>query len=93
MSEPAPVLPRRFTWLDYQTWPADERWELLGGEAYAMSPSPGIRHQELVLRLGAQLLQFFKGSRCQPYIAPLDVKEMEIITVRESLAKYGEPGA
>ena len=34
-----------FTWDDYQTWPDDQRWEIIGGEAFNMSPAPLVRHQ------------------------------------------------
>ncbi len=39
---------RTFTWSDYRSWPVDERWEIVGGEAYDMSPAPLTRHQSIV---------------------------------------------
>ena len=42
-----------YTVRDYQKWDGD--WELIGGEPYAMSPSPGISHQRLEKRV---LIQF-----------------------------------
>ena len=30
---------RRYTWTDYQTWSDDERWEIIDGVAYNMSPT------------------------------------------------------
>jgi len=45
-----------WTYADYCSWPDDERWELIDGVAYAMSPAPSRRHQELS---GALFNQFF----------------------------------
>ena len=65
---------KRYTWDDYRTWPDNERWEVIGGEAYGMSPSPTARHQAIQLRLSVGLQAFFRGKKCQVYPAPLDVK-------------------
>jgi Uma2 family endonuclease len=69
-----PAEKRRYTWQDYQSWPGDERWEILDGEAFAMSPTPTIRHQRILLRLALQMQRFFQGKPCEVIIAPLDVK-------------------
>lgn len=63
----------RFTYRDYKTWPEDERWELIDGVAYAMSPAPRRKHQTLLGSLYAQLAPFFTGKPCRPHIAPVDV--------------------
>jgi Uma2 family endonuclease len=65
---------QRFTWTDYQSWPDDERWELIGGVAFAMSPAPTTSHQSVVLRLGSRLEASLVGKPCQPFIAPVDVR-------------------
>ena len=62
-----------FTYNDYLRWPDDERWEIIGGEAYAMTPAPSIRHQEISLYLSGQFANFFKGRDCKPFHAPTDV--------------------
>jgi Uma2 family endonuclease len=41
----------KFTYKDYKTWPEGERWELIEGQAFAMSPAPTRRHQELVVEI------------------------------------------
>ncbi|HCM26533.1 MAG TPA: Uma2 family endonuclease [Treponema sp.] len=73
MGEPARVLDERFTYRDYLTWPDDERWELIDGVAYEMSPSPSWKHQGLLLELGHQLKNHLEGKPCRVFIAPLDV--------------------
>ncbi len=74
MAQPQKKADARYTWRDYQGWGDDQRWELIGGEAIAMSPSPGSRHQRICLALGAALYTHFKGKKCEPFISAMDVK-------------------
>ena len=39
-----------FTWDDYHSWNDGQRWEVVGGEAYAMTPAPRTRHQKVQSR-------------------------------------------
>jgi Uma2 family endonuclease len=71
---PAALQPsQRFTVTDYRSWPDDERWELIDGRAYAMTPAPGIPHQRIAGRLYSRLERQLAGRPCQPFIAPVDV--------------------
>jgi Uma2 family endonuclease len=65
---------RRFTYGDYCTWPDEERWELIRGEAYAMSPAPNRRHQKLSGAILYQMYSYFEGKSCEVYHAPFDVR-------------------
>lgn len=67
----------RFTYEQYLTWPDDERWELIDGQAYAMNPAPSFRHQELALSIAVQLSNQLKGKQCKPMVAPFEVKLTE----------------
>ncbi len=51
---------RRFSWDDYRAWDDGQRWELIGGEPFCMSPAPSVRHQVIVSRLFGQLFQQFQ---------------------------------
>ncbi|HBG05271.1 MAG: hypothetical protein A2075_20855 [Geobacteraceae bacterium GWC2_58_44] len=62
-----------FTYSDYLRWPEDERWEIIDGEAYAMTPAPSIRHQRISRFLISLFTQFLKGKNCEPFQAPTDV--------------------
>jgi len=73
MGEPA-YKNKRYTWSDYQQLPDDERWEIIGGEIFDMSPAPSMRHQSIAGELFFQLKNFFRGKPCKPFIAPADVK-------------------
>lgn len=62
-----------FTYKDYSSWPNDERWEIIDGEAYLMTPAPLVRHQKISMYLSTQFANFLKGTGCQPFHAPTDV--------------------
>jgi hypothetical protein len=38
---------KKFTYTDYVTWPDDERWELIDGVAYNITPTPTVTHQKI----------------------------------------------
>jgi len=73
MSSVAEKLRSRFTVADYLTWPEDERWELIEGVPYNMSPAPSIKHQNVVMNIAAWLNVSLKGKACKPFVAPVDV--------------------
>ncbi len=64
----------RFTYADYLTWEDNQRWEIINGEAFNMSPGAGTAHQlisgNLFLQLGNQLA----GKTCEVITAPYDVR-------------------
>ncbi len=64
----------RFTWDDYRAWDDGERWELIAGQPYCMSPAPATRHQVIVGNLFAHLHRHFQGRSCEPIVSPIDVK-------------------
>ena len=64
---------KKFTRTDYLAWPEDERWEIIDGEAYCMTPAPSIRHQDIVINLATQLKQKLGGGPCRTFVAPTDV--------------------
>jgi len=73
MGLPARKLDRRYTYGDYRTWPDDERWELIEGVAWNMSPAPFRRHQEISLELERQIMANIGDGPCRMYHAPFDV--------------------
>jgi Uma2 family endonuclease len=64
----------KYTYGDYLKWPDDERWELIEGIAYDMSPAPTRIHQKLSLRIERVISDFLEGGRCELYHAPFDVR-------------------
>ena len=65
---------RAYTYTDYLTWSGDERWEIIDGTAYAMSPSPSPHHQLISGNLFGAFWNYSKNKQCQVYSAPFDVR-------------------
>lgn len=63
----------RYTYKEYKAWPEGERWELIEGVAYAMSPAPTRLHQKFVVDLVGKLYAFLKGKPCELLVSPIDV--------------------
>ena len=64
----------RYTYNEYCAWDESERWELIDGVPYAMSPAPTPTHQGISVRLTVQLGNFLKGKQCKLFTAPFDVR-------------------
>lgn len=62
-----------YTYRDLLSWPEDQRWELIDGVAYDMTPAPIRRHQEILGDLHLQIGNFLIGKPCRVYMAPFDV--------------------
>ena len=73
MGVPIRKADRHYTYRDYREWPEGERWELIDGVAYDMSPAPSVNHQRLVPRLWAQIDLQLRGTPCEALTAPVDV--------------------
>ncbi|MDR0443743.1 MAG: Uma2 family endonuclease [Treponema sp.] len=76
--EDAAVLPlevTQWTYADYKAWELKprERYEIIYGEAYAMS-APNAFHQSILIELGRQFANFLVGKPCKVYPAPYDVR-------------------
>lgn len=65
---------RSYTYADYLSWSAEERWELIHGTPYAMSPAPDRQHQEISRNLLIVFGNYLKNKKCQVYAAPFDVR-------------------
>ena len=74
MPLPAKTKEGRFTYADYLTWSDDERWELINGVAYDMTPAPSTRHQRTTLDLATILNNTLADGPCQVFVGPLDVR-------------------
>lgn len=65
--------PKRFSWNEYKNWPADERWQIIDGQAYCMTAAPNIRHQKVTGNFYRIIANQLAGKPCVPFIAPTDV--------------------
>jgi len=64
-----------WTYADYKAWELKpgERYEIIYGEAYAMS-APGAFHQLILMELSRQFANFLVGKPCKVFAAPFDVR-------------------
>lgn len=67
-------LDERFTYGQYCEWDDGERWELIDGVPYNMSPAPSRRHQGILMRVSLFIGNFLVDKPCQVYFAPFDVR-------------------
>ena len=58
MGNPAVDRADHFTYGQYKTWPDEERWELIEGQAWSMSPAPLRGHQGIQAKLITELSYF-----------------------------------
>jgi Uma2 family endonuclease len=58
----------RYSYEDYEQW--EGKWELVGGIAYAMSPAPIIRHQEVSSNIDRELYKWLEScQKCKSLMA------------------------
>jgi len=65
---------QHYSYGDYLSWPDDTRYELIDGNAYAMSPAPDLAHQDVAGEIYLQTRLALKGKPCRAFIAPVDVR-------------------
>ncbi len=69
-----------YTWDDYQNWKGS--WEIINGVAYAMSPAPNIKHQEISQKIAHQLGEALKNCYNCKALLPVDWKINEDTVVQ-----------
>jgi len=84
-------LDRVFTYKDYLTWNDNERWELINGVAYNMTPAPSVNHQRVSRQLLLQIGNFLSDKPCEVFSAPLDVRLPEANEKDEDIKNVVQP--
>ena len=80
------------TYGDYLKWPDEERWEIIDGVPYDMSPAPSTRHQRILGELFAQIYSFFpEMADCEVFLAPFDVRLPEGDEADEAVTSVVQP--
>ena len=72
-----PVESKKYSYEDYLNWPDEERWEIIEGIPYNMSPAPSRIHQKISTELSRQFANFLVNKPCEVYAAPFDVRLCE----------------
>ncbi|MBI4746005.1 MAG: Uma2 family endonuclease [Deltaproteobacteria bacterium] len=78
----AAKIEKRFSYNDYLTWLDGERWELIDGVAYNMTPAPSFKHQRIAGNFYRILGNKLSGKSCIPGISPIDVVLSEFDVVQ-----------
>ena len=73
MGVPVKKTDRRYTYADHRKWPDEERWELISGVAWDMSPALSTSHQAVLGELMYRIQTYLKDTDCVLYVAPFDV--------------------
>jgi len=75
MQTSAKKLNMEFSYKDYLSWESEnERWELINGVAYDMSPAPTRKHQDIFRNLFKEFVVYLEDKDCTVYAAPFDVR-------------------
>jgi len=77
-------LEHKWTYADYLTWDDGQRWELIDGVAYCMSPAPGRTHQYIQAALLSQIFSCLRGKPCEVYGSQFDVRLTEQSNVSDN---------
>jgi len=95
-----------YTYADYLEWDTEERYELIDGVPYLMSPAPTPTHQKILAELFTVFFHYLTGKQCIALTAPLDVRlnadagddtvvqpDMLVVCNRSKIDKRGVKGA
>jgi len=63
-----------FTYSDYLSWPDEERWELIDGVPYNITPAPSLIHQRILGQFYRRFADHLEGKTCEAFLAPFDVR-------------------
>jgi len=74
MGYPEKTEDQRYTYGDYLKWPDEERWEIIDGIAFNMTPAPSVQHQRIITELTRQFANYFQGKTCEVFVAPFDIR-------------------
>lgn len=64
----------KYTYADYLKWTIEERFELIKGKVFKMSPGPATKHQVMVGFVFNKLYNHLQGKSCKVFVAPFDVR-------------------
>ena len=73
MALPMRKMDEHFTYADYRDWPEDERWELIDGVAWNLTPTPPVIHQDILGKLVCGVYDFTKRNNLGMLMGPYDV--------------------
>ena len=63
-----------YTYAEYLTWDTNDRYELIDGVPYLMSPAPSPAHQSVVAEIFNQIYTYLRDKPCRAFSSPTDVR-------------------
>ncbi|MGZ4106887.1 MAG: Uma2 family endonuclease, partial [Tumebacillaceae bacterium] len=76
---------------EYLAWDDDERWEMVHGVPYNMTPAPSTEHQNVISNLHGEFYTFLKGKECKSFVAPFDVRLFAEDKSDEEIINFVQP--
>jgi len=78
---------KKYTYQDYLQWSDEERWEIIDGVAYNMTPAPSVKHQIISRNMEVSLVNEIRSKKkeCEVFDAPTDVVFDEYNVVQPDL--------
>lgn len=80
-----------FTYAEYVQLSDGDRYEMIDGKLYNMTPAPTPKHQQVVTLLSAEFVTHSRGKTCRVFVSPIDVcfsndewVQPDIVTVCDS---------
>jgi Uma2 family endonuclease len=67
----------KYSYADYLQWDDEQRWELIDGIPYNMSPAPTFTHQKVSISISSFFYHYLTGKPCEVLTAPFDVRLSE----------------
>lgn len=74
MKEPDVSYGGMYSYADYLKWTIGERFEIIKGKLFKMSPAPKRVHQKILGIIFTRIFNLLNGERCEVYSAPFDVR-------------------
>lgn len=74
MNKPVGEKTSFYTYKDYLLWPENERWEIIDGRAFNMTPAPSTNHQRVLGEFFLSFKEFLRGKTCEVFVSPFDVR-------------------
>jgi Uma2 family endonuclease len=81
----------KYSYADYLQWEGDQRWELIDGVPYNMSPAPSPIHQEVSISISSFFYHYLFNKNCRVYVAPFDVRLSETAEEDQEIYNVVQP--
>jgi len=89
--EPTSSYGGTYSYADYLTWDIEDMVEVIRGKVYKWTAAPSRIHQKAVGELAYRMSTHLKGTRCELYFAPFDVRMPDSSMKNEDIFNVVQP--